>query len=328
MNENIESMVSVWCLVYNHEKYLRQCLDGLVMQKTTFPYEVIVHDDLSTDGSREIIREYEKKYPDIIKAVFEVENQWSKGSYFIDKAMLDNVNGKYVAFCEGDDYWKDPLKLQRQVDFMEKNKHVPFTYSKVELIQADGTPIGKTYPASNLITEGVITIDDYLYGEFYKGKWLFHISTLVIRRITMEGYLNFRTKIVKRYPYGDMPLAIWCFLNGDGYYFDIVTSVYRIFSGGYNSSILKDRNKMQRDICGIIDALESFDLYTCKRYKKYIDRRILRANFNLSMIDNRRTTQLRLKYIPVIKERGFSGMCAVFVKFLSPSLYRYLSYKR
>ena len=111
--------VTVWCTVYNHEKYLRKCLDGFVMQKTNFPFEVIVHDDCSTDSSKEIIQEYAKQYPDIICPVLENENQYSKGR--INEIMMQYVRSKYFAICEGDDYWSSPYKLQKQFDYMEKD---------------------------------------------------------------------------------------------------------------------------------------------------------------------------------------------------------------
>lgn len=109
-------IVSIQCLVYNHEPYLRQCLDGFVMQKTNFKFEAIVHDDCSTDNSAAIIREYAEKYPDIIKPIFETENQYSKHDGSIEKIMDTACNGRYIAFCEGDDYWIDPKKIQKQYD--------------------------------------------------------------------------------------------------------------------------------------------------------------------------------------------------------------------
>lgn len=116
-----DPLVSIRCLVYNHEPYLRQCLDGFVMQKTTFPFEAIVHDDASTDGSAAIIREYAEKYPDIIKPIYESENQWSKGTINIIMDAAVHPSSKYIATCEGDDYWTDPYKLQLQVDFLESH---------------------------------------------------------------------------------------------------------------------------------------------------------------------------------------------------------------
>lgn len=115
-----EAEVSVICLVYNHEKYLRQCLDGFVSQETNFKYEVIVHDDCSTDHSVEIIKEYQEKYPEIIKPVFETKNQFSQGLSFIAD-LIRAPKSRYIAFCEGDDYWCSSDKLQKQYDFMESH---------------------------------------------------------------------------------------------------------------------------------------------------------------------------------------------------------------
>lgn len=112
-------MVTIRCITYNHEPYIRQCLEGFIMQKTNFRFEAIVHDDASTDGTANIIREYAEKYPDIIKPIFETENQYSKLDGSIQRIMSEHIHGKYVAMCEGDDYWIDPLKLQKQVDFLE-----------------------------------------------------------------------------------------------------------------------------------------------------------------------------------------------------------------
>ena len=120
-------LVSIRCLVYNHEPFLRQCLDGFVMQQTTFPFEAIIHDDASTDGSAAILREYAEKYPGIIKPIYETENQWGKGT--ISKTMNAAIhpNSKYIAVCEGDDYWTDPKKLQLQVDFLESHPDYSFS---------------------------------------------------------------------------------------------------------------------------------------------------------------------------------------------------------
>ena len=114
-------MVTIRCITYNHEPYIRQCLEGFVMQKTNFRFEAIVHDDASTDGTAAIIREYAEKYPDIIKPIYETENQYSKRDGSLRRIMDAHTHGKYVAMCEGDDYWIDPLKLQKQVDFLEDN---------------------------------------------------------------------------------------------------------------------------------------------------------------------------------------------------------------
>ena len=134
MSINKSPLVSIKCTVYNHEPYLRQCLDGFVMQKTNFPFEAIVHDDASTDGSAAIIREYAEKYPDIIKPIYETENQYSKKDDSLGRIMNAAIHpdAKYIALCEGDDYWIDPLKLQKQIDFLEAQADYGLAYSKVK----------------------------------------------------------------------------------------------------------------------------------------------------------------------------------------------------
>ena len=138
-NDNI--LVSVVCDVYNHEPYLRQCFDGFVMQKTNFKFEVLVHDDASTDKSAEIIIEYTNKYPDIFKPIIQKENQYSKGVGIWKTYQFPRVKGKYVAFCEGDDYWIDPLKLQKQVTAIESDSKNTMVYTAFSTVDETGNSI-------------------------------------------------------------------------------------------------------------------------------------------------------------------------------------------
>lgn len=127
-------LVSISCITYNHTPYIRECLDGFLMQKCDFDFEVLIHDDASTDGTQEIIREYQEKYPEIIKPILQKENQWSKGVRGINlKFNFSRAKGKYIALCEGDDYWTDPLKLQKQVDFLEENEDCSLVYHRVQI---------------------------------------------------------------------------------------------------------------------------------------------------------------------------------------------------
>src|SRR5690606_3288059 len=107
---------------FNHEKFICKCLEGFLMQNTTFSFEILILDDASTDGTAAVIREYELKYPDIIKPIYQRENQYSKGIRGMNvKFNFNRAQGKYIALCEGDDYWTDPSKLQKQIDFLEAN---------------------------------------------------------------------------------------------------------------------------------------------------------------------------------------------------------------
>lgn len=124
-------LVTIKCMVFNQEPYLRECFDGFLIQKTKFPFEVIVHDDASSDGSKAIIQEYASRYPAIFKPIYETENQYTKVGFFgIIKIMNQYIHGKYVAICEGDDYWIDPYKLQKQVDYFESHPLCGLVYTQ------------------------------------------------------------------------------------------------------------------------------------------------------------------------------------------------------
>ena len=121
LSEKKDIMVSISCLTYNHAHLIRQALDSFMMQKADFKFEIVIHDDASTDGTADIIRDYEKKFPKIVKGIYQTENQFKKNGVYPVAFIYPHLKGKYVAECDGDDYWTDPLKLQKQVDFMEKN---------------------------------------------------------------------------------------------------------------------------------------------------------------------------------------------------------------
>jgi len=139
--------LSVVCITYNAAQYIRAALDGFLMQKTDFPFEVLVHDDASTDGTAEIIREYAEKRPDVVRAVFQKENQWSKGVAVAPKFLWPLIRGEYVAMCEGDDYWTDPLKLQKQVDWLDAHPDSSVCFHPVVVHFEDGSRKDSVYPS-------------------------------------------------------------------------------------------------------------------------------------------------------------------------------------
>ncbi len=120
IRSDAKPLVSISCITYNHEKFISDAIEGFLMQKTTFPVEILIHDDASTDKTPHIISKYEKKYPEIIKPIYQKENQYSKG---IKPGLINRKRalGKYIALCEGDDYWTDPYKLQKQTEFLEND---------------------------------------------------------------------------------------------------------------------------------------------------------------------------------------------------------------
>ena len=137
-------MVSIICITYNHEKFIKTALDSFLIQKTSFKYEILVHDDASTDNTAKILKEYETKYPNIIKVIYQKENQCRKGNSPI-AILLEEAKGKYLAFCEGDDYWVDEKKLQKQVEFLENNLQYSAVYHNVFIVNENNEIFDDVY---------------------------------------------------------------------------------------------------------------------------------------------------------------------------------------
>ena len=233
-----DPLVSIRCLVYNHEPFLRQCLDGFVMQKTTFPFEAIVHDDASTDGSAAIIREYAEKYPDIIKPIYETENQYRKGTIgrIMDAAM--HPNSKYIALCEGDDYWTDPEKLQLQVDFLENHPDYTMCFHRAKTILDETGEETDRFPSESF---KMIQDRDYTSTELLQ-VWTVPTASIVHRRECASYPLNFRYIDL----YGDIAKVLSCAEMGKVRGFGRTMSVYRIQPGGVTFS---SENKRRFIMC-------------------------------------------------------------------------------
>ena len=233
-----DPLVSIRCMVYNHEPFLRQCLEGFVMQKTTFPFEAIIHDDASTDGSADIIREYAEKYPDIIKPIYETENQYRKGTILkiLDAAM--HPNSKYIALCEGDDYWTDPNKLQIQVDFLESHPDYTMCFHRARTILDETGEETDRFPSESF---RAIQDRDYSSTELMQ-VWTVPTASMVYRRECAS------ITLIQRYNclYGDIAKVLSCAEMGKVRGLDRTMSVYRIQPGGVTSS---SENKRRFIMC-------------------------------------------------------------------------------
>ncbi len=129
-------LVSISCITYNHAAYITECLEGFLSQITNFKIEILIHDDASTDDTRRIIERYAEQYPHMIFPIFQKENQFSKGQRgFMIQYNFPRARGKYVALCEGDDFWADPYKLQKQVDFLEQNREYSFCFHAFNVLR-------------------------------------------------------------------------------------------------------------------------------------------------------------------------------------------------
>ena len=215
-------LVSISCLAFNHENFIREAIEGFLKQETTFSVEIVIHDDASTDETANIIREYETKYPDKIFPIYQTENQYSKGVDIIQTHLFSHARGKYIAFCEGDDYWTDPLKLQKQVDFLEANPEYSGASHQSLVIFPDETNKEPRAFREHNITD--IETEHLLNGR------LFHTASIM-----------FRSEIIKKHPLPteitSVDRALFFLLTAFGkiYFSDEVMCCYRKHTGGMSS---------------------------------------------------------------------------------------------
>lgn len=256
---NSKPLVSICCLSYNHESYIRECLNGFLMQKTNFDFEVLIHDDASTDDTANIIREYEEKYQEIIKPIYQTENQYSKGIGVTRTYNFPRSQGKYIALCEGDDYWTDPLKLQKQVDFLEGNAEYMIHSGKAQILN------------SNKLTE---IIGDPRLKKSYSLPDFLTQNNLVTCTVTFRNQPILKNKF-KNLTFGDWLLYVQLLSskeNSLAYVSDDVYSVYRVHEGGVMHTLSK---KINSDIAHLKQILAICEV-TKERYNGH-DIKIINA---------------------------------------------------
>lgn len=275
-------LVSVCCLAYNHEKYIRETLEGFVAQKTNFKYEIIIHDDASPDGTADIIREYEKKYPDLFITICQEENQYSKGIRISRTFIAPRVSGKYVVLCEGDDFWDDELKLQRQVDALENHEDCYMCVHATREIHENGTPTGAMYPACT-VQEGPIRSKDFL-GMGYA----FHTSSYMFRATQWKEYMENPPMFTNVCDVGDEAYLLYFGQLGNVYYIDAVMSNYRRgvpSSWSARKLATAAENRAMKHSNAMFETYKLFDEYTGRIYHETIARRMALFLFRAKILE-------------------------------------------
>lgn len=263
--EDNQIMVSICCITYNHEKYIRQALDGFLMQKTNFKYEIIIHDDASNDRTADIIREYEKKYPEIIKPIYQVENQLKKG---IKGSLIayNHAKGKYIALCEGDDYWCDENKLQMQVDYLENNKDCTFCFHNAKIYDMKTNKFYKWNLENKM---------------FKKKNRIYNAGELDLYGFIPTASFIFKTEYIKQLPewtktavVGDRTIKLIMSSYGYAYQINKVMSVYRIGTGNSaTDKTLKESKNLEkafRYYDRVENIIDNFNEFTSYKYNSLL----------------------------------------------------------
>lgn len=227
---NNETVVSILCPTYNHVNYIKDAIDSFLSQKTNFKFEILINDDASNDGTSELIKKYLKRHPNIIRAVFHKENEYSKGKRgMIVRYLLPKAEGKYIALCEGDDYWTDPHKLQKQVDFLDKHRDYALCFHPVKAIYENNEDKGYVYPNEKNAAKFTLT-------ELFKENYI-QTNSVVYRR---QNYENLVTNVMP----GDWYLHVYHAQFGKIGFLREIMSIYRRHEGSVWWDSKKNRYKI------------------------------------------------------------------------------------
>jgi len=259
-----EPLVSISLVTYNQEAYIRDAIESCLMQQVNFKYELIIHDDASSDNTPQIINKYAKNYPEIIIPILQSENRFSKGLEVNASFTIPQARGKYIAFLEGDDYWTDPLKLKTQIELLESKPDIAmcFTATKHIFPNSSKKPTYKRYRKH----DAICSIKDIIL----LGGRLVDMGSAVVRRSIFDH-------VPEWYYYAqiwDLTVPLLSLLNGKIHYINKVTSVYRYnVSGSWTQNNVKNLERRRNNTKKSINATDGFDKTTNYKYHKHIQRK-------------------------------------------------------
>jgi glycosyltransferase involved in cell wall biosynthesis len=260
-----DPIVSVWMITFNHEPFICQAIEGVLMQQTSFPFELVIGDDKSTDRTREIVKEYQQLYPDRIRLRLAKENLYSQ-KLKQGVGVLSACRGQYIAMCEGDDYWTDPLKLQKQVDFLETHPECAICFHNVISFSENGTdrPFARVPEGQKLIS----TLEDILVTDFIP------TCSTMFRNHLFSDFPDWYYRL----PMGDWSLHVLNAQHGRIGYIPEVMAAYRRHTGGIWS--MQPRVKWLRND---ITAYDFFNAHLDFQFDALIRRGIRKRLLEISL---------------------------------------------
>lgn len=303
-----EIKVSIVCMTFNHEKYIEKAIESFLSQKTNFKYEILIHDDASTDKTASIISKYVQENPKVIKAIFQKENQYSQGVKITADILYPMVSGKYIAFCEGDDYWIDSNKLQYQVDYMDDNDDCSVCVHAAYVVDVNlNKTISEVRPAKCDLD---FSFEEVLIG----GGGLFATSSMFFRS-------NFVKKLPEFYyscSVGDYPKLIYLALKGRVHYIDKYLSVYQI--GIRDSWTTKNlsSNFFLTHYIKRNEWLDEINKYTEGKYIVEIEYTKLRNEFKMLLFQKKYSELKEGKYRKIFQTLSLKEKIKIFVNRYSP----------
>jgi glycosyltransferase involved in cell wall biosynthesis len=297
--------VSIFILTYNQEQFIAETIESVLMQKTNFPYQLVIGEDCSTDTTRTICEQYVNQYPQKIKLLPSLEkNIGLIANYMRTIAACD---GKYIAICDGDDYWIDAYKLQKQVDFLDKNPDYSMVYTAVKRLYADGEIVDYTYT----LNKKQLDFEDLIFNNFI------YSVTAMFRNIQSED--NKLPSWISIFPFGDWQTYLWVLKDGSKIHFiDDITAVYRM-NIGVSFVIMEKNSAFIEVLVRILHHIYEDENFSHK--KQIVAESVFNRHKDLISCYNREKDYLKgfWLFLTILKKTTKKSQ---FIKFYGYSLYK------
>ncbi len=277
--------VSILCMAYNHEDYIRDALEGFLMQEAPFAYEILINEDASTDGTAAILKEYVDRYPDRVRVLFQEENQYHKVQSIYEDILLPLAKGRYIALCEGDDYWTDPHKLADQVAFLEEHPEVRACVTNTEVLDCRSNTVVRRVNTS--VKAHALSMRGLVQHLPEDG---FQTSSLLVRKDSFA-----LPKELVADTFGDLSRAVYFAATGGFWYLPQTTGVYRYFSKGSFSERTygKDRETYHAQLDDLIGFLKRAETYCGEEYREVFEEEIRRQTVFRLILEKQYKTILK-----------------------------------
>lgn len=314
VGDSMSILVSINCITYNHEKFIDKAIESFINQITDFEFEIVIGEDCSTDGTLEIVKEYEKQYPSLIRLITDSKNVgMSKNS----RRILDASVGEYIAICEGDDYWTDPFKLQKQVDFFKRHKECSLVFHAADIINVEtGLIEGEIRPFKRT----------FIYPEnklFFGGGDFVATASMMFKKSLMIDLPDFYVKS----PVGDHAMALLLSYRGRVGYINEKMAVRSLWvPGSWNTSMNKkqDEERKIKHILAMCNVLHLYNAYTNNKYQSEVKKRILNGLIQVAELQRLEPFE-QTEIIKIYSSLKLIDKLKVKIGYICPSLYHIYS---
>lgn len=307
-------------MTYNQKEYIAKAIDSILSQKVNIDYSILIHDDCSSDGTYEIVLDYQSKYPNKIQVIHQNNRKFLIDGFnmMIYKYLVPHIKTKYVAYCDGDDYWCDDTKLQKQYDFMEIHKDYSMCFHSAYQLKSSGDMSSKWF----ISKDKDIGMSDLVND---KPGICIATSSIFLKKEVFVNFPNWR----KEFPVEDVPMYMMAAIYGKIHCLSDAMCIYRQFaSGSWTSQNKNDIDRKLKHLRGIKEATMSFNEWSQHKYSDLVDLQIKGCDFRIAILTKNYSVIFNKTYKHLFKRLPFKERLSLKLQYRLPNLYNLLHNKK